>query len=152
MKLATIALLLALAACAPGEDAASEGNAMTDAAPSDEASRDSSAATPAPIPASFPEPKVAGRRFAITGRPTIDAAVFGKVRAYHNEKDGAVLNRGTYAITPDNQLCFHFEETAGNPCFILEAVKGKKRAFMLKTPDGRDVGEMVDIGASDLDG
>ena len=152
MKLATIALLLALAACAPGEDAAIEDDAMADAAEKDAESGGSTSDTPPPIPASFPEPKVAGRRFAITGRPTIDAAVFGKVRAYHNEQDGAVLQRGTYAITPDNQLCFHFEETAGNPCFILEAVKGKKRTFMLKTPDGRDVGEMVDIGASDLDG
>ena len=152
MRLATIALLSALAACAQRDDAAANGDERVEEGASDAAPSEEAAATPPALPASFPEPAVAGRRFAITGRPTIDAAVFGKVRAYQNEKDGQVIQRGTYATTPDNQLCFHFEETAGNPCFTLEPVEGKNGTFLLKSINGQTVGELVDAGPSDLDG
>ena len=106
-----------------------------------------------PIPTDrYASPNVAGRRFRIEGRPGIDAAVFGQRRAYRNELAGTVLQTGTYAITPDNQLCFQFDKIAGNPCFFLRPVEGETSVYALGPVGGEPVARLIDIGPSDLDG
>ena len=138
-----IAVSLAAAACTPAETEP-DGEEATEERPLGWDGR------PAPDP--YPEPQVRGRSFRIEGIPTVDRADFGPKRAYRNALAGEILQTGTYAITPDNQLCFHFEETPGNPCFALRPDPDVEGAFILERVGAETTARLIDIGPSDLDG
>ncbi|WP_343343087.1 hypothetical protein WJT74_06915 [Sphingomicrobium sp. XHP0239] len=140
MKFWIIAGLACLAAC---RDDAAEPQSAEQLPSSDEE---------AEAPVTYPEPEVAGRAFRIEGIPTIDRTVFGTKRRYRNELNGETVQTGYYAVTPDNQLCFHFDDVAGNPCFSLHPDPDEDGAYILARVGRPAEARLIEDGPSDLDG